>query len=70
MQFSKFAQNPPDIHDIHVKQVCHPPILGIVDTKKWCPFSDLGVWRPIFLHPKSLKMAVFGCKKLGLRMPE
>ena len=23
--------------------------------------------QPIFLHPKSLKMAVFGCKKLGLR---
>ena len=29
-----------------------------------------GVRRLNFLHPKSLKMAVFGCKKMGLRTPE
>ena len=56
--------------DIHVKQVSIPPFLGIVGNKKWCPFSNLGVRSPIFLHPKSLKLAVFGCWKIGLRTPK
>ena len=37
MQFSKFAQNSPN-SDIHMKQVSHPPFLGLVDDKKWSPF--------------------------------
>ena len=46
-----------------MKQVSNLPFLGIVKDKKWCPFFHSGVRRPIFLHPKSLKMAVFECKK-------
>ena len=53
-----------------MKQVSHPPILGIVDNKKWCPFLDLGVRRPIFLHPKTAIHSDLGGKKLGLRTPE
>ena len=34
------------------------------------PFLVLGVQSPTFLHPKLLKMAVFGCKKMGLLMPK
>ena len=52
--------------DIHVKQESVPPVLGIVGDKKCSPFLELGIPSPIFLHPKSLKMAVFGCKKMGL----
>ena len=33
-----------------MKQVSHPPFLGIVDDKKWCPFFNSGIRRPIFLH--------------------
>ena len=69
MPFSKFAQNSPE-NDILVKQESIPPFLGIVGDKKWSPFLDLGIPSPIFLHPKSLKMAVFGCKKMGLGMPK
>ena len=43
-----------------MKQESIPPFLGIVGDKKWSPFLDLGIPSPIFLHPKSLKMAVFG----------
>ena len=31
---------------------------------------DLGVRSPIFLHPKSLRLAVFGCQKMGLLTPK
>ena len=57
-------------NDIVVKQKSIPPFLGIVGDKKWSPFLDLGIPSPIFLHPKSLKMAVFGCKKKGLGIPK
>ena len=50
-----------------MKQESIPPFLGIVGDKKWSPFLDLGIPSPIFLHPKSLKMAVFGCKKNGTK---
>ena len=33
-------------------------------------FQNLHVLSPIFLQPKSLKMAIFGCKKMGLWMPK
>ena len=62
-------KNSPE-NDIHAKQESIPPFLGIVGDKKWSPFLDLGIPSPIFLHPKSLKMAVFGCKKVGLWMPK
>ena len=39
-----------------MKQVSHPPFLGIVDDKKWCPFFYSRDQRPIFLHPKSPKI--------------
>ena len=69
MQFSKFAQNSPR-NDIHAKQESAPPILGIVGDKKWSPILDLGIRSPIFLHQKLLKMAVFGCQKMGLWTPK
>ena len=67
MQFSKFAQNSPN-SDIHMKQVSHPPFLGIVDDKKWCPFFYSGVQRPNFA-PEAI-FSDLGCKKIGLRTPE
>ena len=41
-------QNLPKTHLIHMKQVSHPPLLGIVDDKKWCPYFYWGTRRPIF----------------------
>ena len=29
---------------IFVWNKCHPPLLGVVDDKKWCPFFYSGVW--------------------------
>ena len=40
-----------------MKQECIPPFLGIVGDKKWSPFLDFGIRKPIFLHPKA---AIFG----------
>ena len=60
----EFAQTSPE-NDVHVKQVSIPPFLGIVGDKKWSPFLDLGIPSRFFLHPKSLKMAVFGVQKNG-----
>ena len=57
-------QNSPN-SDIQMKQASNLPFLGIVKDKKWCPFFHSGVRGPIFLHPKSVKMPVFGCKKIG-----
>ena len=53
-----------------MKQVSHPPFLGIVDDKKWCPFFYSGIRRPFFLHPKTAIFSYLGCKKKGLRTPE
>ena len=53
-----------------MKQVSHPPLMGIVDDKKWCPFFSSGVRRPNFLHPKTAIFSDFGCKKMGLWTPE
>ena len=65
-QFSKFAQNSPD-SDIRMKQVSHPPFLGIVDDKKWCPLFYSGVRKPNFLHPKMAIFSDLGGKKMGLQ---
>ena len=63
--FSTFAQNSPE-NDVHVKQVSIPSFLGIIGKKKWSLFSNLGIGSPICFGPKSLKLAVFGCQKMGL----
>ena len=42
--------------DIHMKQVSHSPILGIVGDKKWCPFLH------IFCTPNHWKWALSGVK--------
>ena len=46
-----------------MKKVFHPPFLDVVSDKKWSSLFCLGIQSSVFLHPKSLEMAVFGCKK-------
>ena len=43
-----------------MKQVSHPPFLGIVDDKKWCPFFNSGVRRPNFCTWKRPFSVIFG----------
>ena len=49
--------------DIHMKQVSHPPCLGIVDDKKLSPFFDSGVRRPFFCTQKRSFSVIWGAKK-------
>ena len=56
--------------DTYMKQMPSTPFLGIVSDKKWSLSLDLGVRNPIFLHPKTLKIAVFGERKWDFRCPD
>ena len=53
-----------------MKQVSHPPLMGIVDDKKWCPFFCQASKDPIFYTPKRPFSVILGAKKKGLWTPE
>ena len=46
-----------------MKQVSHPPFLGIVDDKKWCSFFDRASEDPIFCTRKRPFSVIWGAKK-------
>ena len=52
-----------------MKQVSHPPFLGIVDDKKWCPFSIRASEDPFFCTQKRPFSVIKGAKKRVLGRP-